>query len=227
MQSTNRTFFFLTLLISLTISDAAFCQSRIPEKYITKEKPSLNPLTFSLLVGWGQLVGGPEMLPVFQNTQETILGGPYFSVQALFPVPWIWDRLTLGIDGWYHRVGKRFLGDVDSKIVYYTATREPVTLIESVSGFGVMGVADIVIDPSFHLQLGGGGIYLKPHEQELLMEATGLFPETFEPNAMLGIVYSLARYDGGSVDIDLRMLRQFGKYNNLIFQGAMGFSFRL
>lgn len=225
-----RGFVFVTIFILLQLfSESESCaQSKIPEEYVKKEKISLNPMTLSLQVGWGFLPIAPEIRPVFQGTQNTTFGGPQLSVQALAPIPWIWDRLAIGVDGWYHRVAKRYLGQIDE--VYYVGWKGTdkgyVQSDETVSGFGIIGVADVLIIPTIHLQLGGGGIYLKPSKVDVLQDVVGLTPITFDPAAIVAIVYSITRYEHGSIDVNVRALREFGKYNNLFVQTTIGFAFR-
>lgn len=182
-------------------------------------------MTVSLQIGWGFFPQGQKMRLMFDNTQNTTFGGPFLGVQALFPVPWLWDYLTLGVDGWYHKVTKRYLADKAS--VFYADTQERVTFDESVYGFGIAGVGDIVIVPAVHLQLGGGYVYLSPENINVVREVSGLFPKTFEPAAFAALDVLVSRYESGSIDVYLRYVREFGDFNNTFIQATLGFNFRL
>lgn len=218
---------FTLLLILTCLATASVAQTRIPKQYQKKDRSSINPMTISLQLGWGFLAGAPEMRPVFSGTQNTTYGGPQLAFQVLTPMDFIWDHLTIGVDGWYHRIAKRYMGDVDPKKVYYTATKEYVPLDETVSGFGLNAIFDVLVAKWLHIQLGGGGVLLYPHPVNTTQEITGLTPRTLEPTAFAGLDLVLVSYERGSVDIYIKGIRQFGKYNNYYAHADLGFSFRL
>lgn len=219
----------LMLLLILIGSSIIRSQSRIPSQYQKKERISVNPFSVSLQVGWGFLANAPELHPLFANTMNTVFGGPHLAVQVLFPIPFVWDHLTIGLDGWYHRIAKRYMGEISA--VYYTGTNgtqpeDHVQSDETVSGFGVIGIADILIIPQLHFQLGGGYIFLSPSKVNVLRDVTGLTPATTDPAVYGAFDISFVRYERGSVDLYIKSIREFGKYTNLIIQADLGFAFR-
>lgn len=223
MRAKTHRILLFSLIFAAAFSGAA-AQSRIPEKYMKKEKLSLNPMSFSIHVGWGFFPIGKEMRPLFDGTQNTTFGGPHFALQALFPLTFLWENLAVGTDFWYHRMAKRYLAWIPG--VYYTSTKEGVYVDETVSGFGANGMADVVITPQLHLQIGGGLIYLSASKLDVSQEVTGLFPSVVEPTLYAAVGYSLARYEHGSVDVTIRAVREMGEYRNLLIQTDLGFAFR-
>ena len=219
----------IILPIALIASSGLLSQSRIPPQYQKKDRISVNPLSVSLQVGWGFLANALELHPLFANTQNTVFGGPHLAGQVLFPIPFVWDHLTLGLDGWYHRIAKRYMGEISS--VYYTGTdgtqpQDRVASDETISGIGVLGIADVLIFPQLHFQVGGGYIFLIPSKVNVLRDVTGLTPSTTDPAAYAAFDISFVRYDRGSVDLYIKSIREFGKYTNLIIQVDLGFAFR-
>ncbi len=181
------------------------------------------PINVSILAGYnGMTEPADPIQDAFDHTVLSSTGGLMLGVQGLIRLDTLVLPIWVGVDGYYNRIAKRWTKDKPE--VHFPDEEGRVDAVETLAGYG--GNLIFVFGPvaRISIMLGGGVQYL---DASIDTDAAvlGLFEAQIVPTVLAGTIIQLLVYEHGSIDLQLRGLKGFGKYNSVQLQSVLGFTF--
>jgi hypothetical protein len=181
------------------------------------------PINVSIIAGYNGLNEVADLIQdAFDHTVLTTHGGVMLGLRGTIRIDTMFLPIWVGAESYYHRMSKRWTKDKPE--VRWPDEEGRVDAVETMGAYG--GNVLFVFGPvsGIAVVLGAGLQYLDS-VIDIGEGPLGGFGSHYVGTAVAGLDFILLSYEHGSIDLQFRGMKGFGRYGSFHVQSLLGFTF--